>query len=63
MFSASVLYRKQNHCKDWSMKFSKVDTRLNTPNINTSCRDLCEKVGQMLCTLSFNVAGKYGDVI
>jgi len=24
--------------------------------------DLCENVGQMLSTLSFNVAGKHGDV-
>jgi len=63
MFSATVLYRHQNHCKDWNMKFSTVDTVFNTPNINTSYRDLCEKVGQRLCTVTFNVAGKQGSVI
>lgn len=45
------------------MRFSTVDKRFNTPNINTSYRDLCEKVGQLLCTLSFNVAGEHRDVI
>ena len=63
MFSAAVLHRHEKHFKGWNMKFSTYILIFNTLNKYSACRDLCENVGQMLCTLSFNVASKLWDVL
>ena len=55
IFSATVLHRHEKYFKGWSMKFSTHITIFNTLNKYSLYRDLCQNVGQMLFTLSFNV--------